>query len=133
MIAPRLLPLLPTLSVLLETANVTRAAAKLGISQPRMSARLATLRKLLEDPVLVPAGRGRGMVPTPRGVALHAALAGIVQDLERAVAAPGPFDPAGAPRTFRIMANDNAASLVSPAVISRAQSAGASAVRFAFL
>ena len=133
MIAPRLLPLLPALSALLDTANVTRAAARLGISQPRMSARLATLRELLDDPVLVPAGRGRGMVPTPRGLVLRESLAGIVQDLERAVASPGPFDPAGTPHTFRILANDNAASLVSPAVVDLARSAGASAVRFAFL
>ena len=45
------LNLLATLKVLLEERNVTRAARRLHISQPGMSAQLARLRTLFGDPL----------------------------------------------------------------------------------
>jgi DNA-binding transcriptional LysR family regulator len=81
-----LLPLLPSLAALLGERNVTRAAAKPGVSQPRMSARLALLRELLDDPLLVPAIRGRGMASTPRAETLYNRLAAALNGLEAALA-----------------------------------------------
>jgi hypothetical protein len=57
------LPLLVSLDVLLEECNVTRAAARLHLSQPALSAQLARLRLLFDDPLLVPAASGRGAGP----------------------------------------------------------------------
>ena len=56
--------LLIALDALLETEGVTPAAQRLGISQPAMSAQLARLRKLFNDPLLT--ASGRRLVPTTR-------------------------------------------------------------------
>jgi hypothetical protein len=62
------LPLLVSLNALIEECNVTRAAGRLHLSQPAMSAQLARLRTLFDDALLVPSESGRGMVPTPRAL-----------------------------------------------------------------
>ena len=49
------LALLASLSTLLDERNVTRAAARLGISQPALSAQLARMRDLFGDQLLTPA------------------------------------------------------------------------------
>jgi DNA-binding transcriptional ArsR family regulator len=49
------LNLLVSLEVLLAERNVTKAASRLGLSQPALSAQLNRLRDLFEDPLLVPA------------------------------------------------------------------------------
>jgi hypothetical protein len=68
MSSPRLasvdLNLLVTLDALLKEKNVTRAAARLGISQSAMSHTLRRMRALFKDPLFV--STPRGMVPTPR-------------------------------------------------------------------
>jgi DNA-binding transcriptional LysR family regulator len=133
MASPELLSLLPSLEALLEEGNVTRAAARLNISQPRMSARLAQLRALLADPLLAPALKGRGMALTPRAQALRSALPEALRGLGTALAAPEPFDAARSRRTFRLLANDNALAIAGPALVGAAHDAGATGVRFAFL
>lgn len=64
------LNLLPVLSALLEERNVTRAARRLGLTQPAVSNALAQLRGLLDDPILVRSGSR--MVPTERALCLAA-------------------------------------------------------------
>ncbi|AIS97009.1 bacterial regulatory helix-turn-helix, lysR family protein [Burkholderia thailandensis E254] len=84
------LALLAALDVLLEEANVTRATARLHLSQPALSAQLARLRELIGDPLLLPAKNGRGMVPTARALALQGPLRGALRELQaaRCVTAP---------------------------------------------
>lgn len=101
------LPLLVSLNALLEENNVTRAAARLHLSQPALSAQLARLRELLDDPLLVPAESGRGMVPTARALALRAPLQEALRLLENVVRDPEAFDARTAERTFIVAANDN--------------------------
>lgn len=57
------LNLLVTLDSLLKEKNVTRAAARLGISQSAMSHTLRRMRTLFNDPLFV--STPRGMIPTP--------------------------------------------------------------------
>ena len=80
------LNLLVALDALLEERSVTRAAERLGLSQPGMSNTLARLRKLFDDPLLV--REGMALVPTPRAEALRqpvrAALASSQQALDQA-------------------------------------------------
>jgi len=62
------LNLLIALDALIHEKNVTRAAERVFISQPAMSAALQKLREYFEDPLLVRVGRD--MQLTPRGLSL---------------------------------------------------------------
>lgn len=62
------LNLVVALDALLTESSVTRAAAKVGITQSAMSSSLARLRKLLGDELLT--RTPDGMRPTPLSLAL---------------------------------------------------------------
>lgn len=109
------LNLLLTLDALLAEHNVTRAAARLHLSQPSVSVHLAKLREALDDPLLLPGPRG--MRPTARADALRAPLRQALEALQRAVAPATPFDPAQAGNTWRVAATDYGEStIVLPAL-----------------
>jgi len=74
------LNLLVTLDVLLDEGSVARAARRLRLSPSAMSRALARLREATGDPLLVRAGRG--LVPTPRAVALRGQVGALVQDAQ---------------------------------------------------
>lgn len=98
------LNLLLTLDVLLKELNVTRAAERLHLSQPSVSAQLARLREHFGDPLLLPGPRG--MKPTARAQALRAPLGEALALLADAVAPAQGFDAAQATNTWRIAAAD---------------------------
>lgn len=98
------LGLLLSLDVLLAERSVTRAARRLGISQPALSAQLARLRDLFDDPLLVRSGRT--LVPTSRAEALRQPLNRLLDELQSLVAAELPFDPMAGPVTARVIATD---------------------------
>jgi DNA-binding transcriptional LysR family regulator len=52
------LNLLVTLDALLDERNVTHTAERLGLTQPAVSAQLARLRRIFDDPLLMPADTG---------------------------------------------------------------------------
>lgn len=74
------LNLLVTLDVLLREGSVVGAARQLGLSPSAMSRALARLRDATGDPLLVRAGRG--LVPTPRAIALRDQVRQVVDDAE---------------------------------------------------
>lgn len=114
------LPLLLSLNVLLEEGSVTRAAGRLQVSQPALSAQLARLRTLFDDPLLVPAGTGRGLVASPFAQKLHRRLQPALAVLSAAIRPEGEaFVPDLALRTFRIAASNTAAALVLPQLAAR--------------
>ena len=98
------LGLLVTLEALLAEVNVTRAARRLNLSQPALSARLARLRDALGDPLLIPAQRG--MVLTQRAVELRQPLHEALEGVRRVVADGTPTDPATMEATLVIAASD---------------------------
>jgi DNA-binding transcriptional LysR family regulator len=98
------LNLVVALEALLAERNVTRAARRVGLSQPAMSNALARLRAALGDPLLVRA-RGR-MVPTEIALEIGRTTHGALRQIERALGAQAPFDPATSRRTFTIAASD---------------------------
>lgn len=104
------LNLLQTLDVLLAELNVTRAAQRLHLSQPSVSAQLARLRGIFDDPLLLPGPRG--MLPTARAEALREPLRQALEALHRAVSPPDVFDPAKAHLTWRIAATDYMSSAI---------------------
>ena len=97
------LNLLVVLDALLDERNVTRAAARLGYTQPTISGMLTRLRDLLGDPLFV--RTQRGLLATPRAEVLAVPLKQLLADSQRLVAR-SVFDPASAEATFRISSND---------------------------
>ena len=69
---------LVALDALLSECNVTRAARRVGITQPAMSQTLARLRELFDDPILVRSGRG--MKRSPRADAMLTPLSEALQE-----------------------------------------------------
>lgn len=109
------LNLLVTLDVLLEERHVTRAAARLHLSQPAVSVQLGRLREVLGDPLLVPGPRG--MLTTPRADALREPLREALDGLHRVVLPEVAFDPATANGTWTLAATDySGRTVVLPAL-----------------
>ena len=98
------LNLLVALDALLAERNVTRAARRLNLSQPALSAQLQRLRDLLGDPLLLPAQRG--MTPTRRALELQAPLREALEGVRAVLAAGAGFDPATAELTVAVAASD---------------------------
>ncbi|MBX3264602.1 MAG: LysR family transcriptional regulator [Labilithrix sp.] len=111
------LNLLVALRALLAERHVTRAAARVGLTQPAMSHALARLRAALDDPLLV---RTRsGMTLTARAAELAEPLERALADLSRLLAPPGAFEPARSSRTFRVATSDYVELVLMPAVLAR--------------
>jgi DNA-binding transcriptional LysR family regulator len=112
------LNLLVALRALLTERHVTRAAARVRLTQPAMSHALARLRAVLGDPLLV---RTRsGMTLTPRAEALAEPLERLLGDLSKLLAPPERFDPSRATRTFRVATSDYVELVLMPAVLAHA-------------
>lgn len=107
--------LLHVLHVLLEECSVARAALRLHVTSPAVSNALARLRTELDDPLFVRSGRG--LVPTPRALALAPLLdAGFTR---LSAAFEQEFDPATCTRSF-VLALSDAEQLASLAAVARA-------------
>jgi len=103
------LNLLKALDALLDERSVTRAAERLGFTQPAVSGMLTRLRDSFDDPLFV--RTQRGIVPTLRAVELAGPLKQILGDIE-ALLQPVAFDPATAEFTVTIAATDYALQAV---------------------
>ena len=111
------LNLLTSLDVLLDEKNVTRAARRLGKSQPAVSHNLRRLRELLGDPLLV--RTPHGMQATPRGAELRPAVRATLEAAEAVLQAAPRFDPARAERSFVLAMVDQAAFQLLPPLVAR--------------
>jgi LysR family transcriptional regulator, nod-box dependent transcriptional activator len=109
------LNLLVALDALLSERSVTRAAQRVGLSQPGMSNALARLRRLLDDPLLV--RQGATLVPTARAEALIGPVQEALELIRSALDAQRSFDPASDRRSFRLSCSDySVLMLISPLV-----------------
>jgi len=97
------LNLLVALDALLRDVSVSRAAMRIGLSQPAASHALQRLRDLIGDPLLVRSGAR--MELTPRAQALRAPLAQALEQV-RSLFVPEDFDAASSERHFRLMMAD---------------------------
>ena len=112
------LNLLVTLDALLQEQHVTRAAKRLGLTQPAVSNALERLRYLFKDPLLERAGPA--MKPTPRAEALREPLRHALVDLSLIVAGSAAPDISRIEQTVRIVMTDLAAELLTPRLYARA-------------
>jgi DNA-binding transcriptional LysR family regulator len=98
------LNLLPVVLAIAEERSVSRAALRLGWSQPKVSIALNRLRVALGDPLFV---RGsHGMAPTPRAEALIVPTRDILARVKEEVLASAPFDPGTTTRRFSFALSD---------------------------
>ena len=105
------LNLLRVFDVLLEERSVTRAGARLGLSQSAVSHALNRLRHALNDELFV---RGpSGMLPTPRAAEIGVRIHGAMGQLQAALA-PAEFHPQTSTRKFAIAAGGYAAAVLAP-------------------
>ena len=110
------LNLLVALDALLREASVSRAAMRIGLSQPAASHALQRLRDLIGDPLLV--RTGARMELTPRAQGLRGPLAQAL-DQVRGLFAPDEFDAARSERHFRLMMPDLAVELLMPPLMEK--------------
>ncbi len=111
------LNLLPVFVVLMEERNVTRAAERLGMTQPALSNTLNRLRDVMRDPLFV---RERyGMKPTELAEEIAPAIAEALAKLDEVMLGQQDFDPATAERLFTIAPNDYVEFVLVPAIVER--------------
>ncbi|WP_430397044.1 LysR substrate-binding domain-containing protein [Ferrovibrio sp.] len=111
------LNLLPVFLALMEERSVTRAAERLGITQPALSNALTRLRAMLRDPLFI---RERyGMQPTQKAAELAPVLAAALATLDDVVLGQQSFDPAKAKLQFTIAPNSYVEFVLVPAIVAR--------------
>ncbi|WP_207622791.1 LysR family transcriptional regulator [Falsiroseomonas algicola] len=107
--------------VLHETRSVTKAAERLGQSQPTVSIWLNHLRRALRDPLFV--RTGAGMEPTPRAEALIVTAREALEALHRLSIAEPAFSPATTRRRFRICMTDASHVTLLPQLLAHVRAA----------
>ena len=110
------LNLLAVFDAVHELRSVTRAAARLGLTQSAVSHALRRLRDTVGDPLFVRTG-GR-LQPTARAIEMAPAVREGLAHLRGAVA-PGAFDPDTAARRFTLAAGAYFCLLLVPALVER--------------
>jgi DNA-binding transcriptional LysR family regulator len=111
------LNLLVALDALLAERNVTRAAERLSIGQPAMSAALNRLRKLFDDPLL--SRSGADLVTTPLAESLTRPVQEAISAMHAVLATRGAFDPSADHRTFTVVASDYVGLVLLRSLVSR--------------
>ncbi|MGC0992222.1 LysR substrate-binding domain-containing protein [Pantoea agglomerans] len=114
------LNLLPVLLVMMEERNVTRAAERLGITQPALSNALNRLRETLNDPLFI---RERyGMRPTPKAEQLAQVVGAALSSIDKVILGQQDFDPLNATRLFTLAPNSYVEFIMMPAIVARLRS-----------
>ena len=95
---------------------MTRAARRIGLSQPATSNALSRLRALFDDPLLVRVGSA--MRRTPRADALRPEVHAALGSIRQVFATPTEFDPAAASGTITIAISDYVGLVLVPRIVS---------------
>lgn len=111
------LNLLVVFETLMHERSVTRAAEKLFLGQPAISAALARLRSLFDDPLFV--RTGRSMEPTARALEIAGLLSPALDSISTAVSRAAEFNPATSTAVFRIGLSDDIEFGLLPPLIKR--------------
>jgi DNA-binding transcriptional LysR family regulator len=110
------LHLIRVLHTVLTERSVSKAALRLGMYQPAVSAALKRLRELAGDPLLVRSGSG--MVPTDAGLRMIEPSASILRAAEMLFSDARGFDAQTTTSTFRVAASDYLDPLFLPQLVS---------------
>lgn len=108
------LNLLRVFDEVMTERNLTKAAAKLALTQPAVSNALRRLREALGDELL--RRSGHGLEPTPRALALWPTVQQALRQLQESLV-PGVFVPAQAHNSFVLAMADATAAELIPGLI----------------
>jgi len=111
------LNLLLVFHALMQERHVTRAAARLYLGQPAVSASLKRLRAAFDDPLFV--RTSRGMAPTPRAHELARTTAPLLASVQDQLRNRPGFDPSTSERIWRIGLSDSLEVALMPALLRR--------------
>ena len=111
------LNLLRVLDALLREGSTVRAAERLGLSQPAVSAALSRLRAALGDPLFL--CRGQGLQPTHFAQSLELELRQVLDRVADLLQGPPHFDPRNATDHFTLSGSDFFAELLMPSLAAR--------------
>ena len=98
-----------------STRNISRAADRLGMSQPAVSNALARLREGLDDPLFVRAPRG--VEPTTRARELIVPVREALGLINQQISASDEIDLPTYKRNFRVIISDNLEIMMMPAIV----------------
>ena len=113
------LNLLPIFVALMEERSVTRAAERVGMTQPALSNSLARLRLMLRDRLFI---RERyGIQPTSVALALAPIIVEALSRLDETVLGQQDFDPAETKRVMTIAPNGYVELVLVPAIVAKLQ------------
>lgn len=111
--------LLRCFDALIAERSVSRAAERVGVSQPTMSNALARLRRLFDDPLLV---RTRGeMTPTDRALELVKPVRKALADIDGLFEGQPHFDPRSSQMTITLTALESVEYTLLPQLSERLQ------------
>ncbi|WP_433770540.1 LysR family transcriptional regulator [Pseudomonas putida] len=111
------LNLLPVFIALMEERSVTRAALRLGITQPALSNALNRLRDTLQDPLFI---RERyGIKPTQFAEEIAPVIVESLGRLDEVLVGRQHFDPATATRQLNIAVNTYVEVVLVPGIVAR--------------
>ena len=111
------LNLMPIALALYDELSVSRAAQKLGMSQPAVSMALRRMRTAFNDPLFIRAPRG--VTPTPRAHALVRAVRPVVAHLQDALRTGETFHPQFDARPFSFALSDVGEMVFLPRLLER--------------
>lgn len=124
------LNLLVALDALLTERSVTRAAERLHLSQPALSASLARLRTHFDDQILARRGNSYELTPFALRIAEHTATA--LESARRVFESQATWSPSQSSREFSVYGSDYAFATIGT-VVARLASERTEGVRFRFL
>ncbi len=115
------LNLLVAFDALMAERSVTRAGARIGRTQPAMSAALARLRALLQDELFVRAPTG--LQPTPRALDLAEPFGHALAEIQRTLEFTQAFDPRSSTAVFTLGLSEHPTHVLLPRLVERLREA----------
>lgn len=115
------LNLLTVFDAVMRERNATRAAERIGLTQPAISHALNRLRTVLGDPLFV--RTPKGMVPTPRAAELAPPIASMLEQVTSLLNRGKDFVLGQSRRRFLLGLSDYASFVALPALMERVRAA----------
>ena len=109
------LNLLPVFEAVMQTRQYSKAAERLAMSQPAMSAAVQRLRDTLDDPLFV--RTSKGVMPSPKAEMLYQDIQSALSLLRQGLSQQKDFDSSTRAHSFRIASGDYFEYVLLPQLI----------------